>query len=109
MSTIALTLGHPENTTDPTLGPHAQSKAQAILSQLAEIDQQLEEARRDGMAKIVDGMQVDFAVQKNMLIAEGSRLLRALSVVSGLPLVYDSYLGVRLTAPSFTRPLMVLG
>jgi hypothetical protein len=109
MSTIALALGHPEETPDPTLGPNAQSIAEGILAQLTDLDSQIADTRRDGMALEIDGMKVDFFNHRTLLLQEGSRLLRELAMVTGLPLVYDRYTGRAVTATNPNSTFVVLG
>lgn len=105
---ITLTLGHPADSIDPILGPTAATVAATILNELDGIDQQIIDARGDSMAREIDGIKVDFTAQLVELRAEGSRLLKQLARVSGLPLVYDRYTG-RSIQVSVVPPYMVLG
>lgn len=106
--TIALTLGYPEGTPDPTLGPQSLETTNRLLTELETIDQQIADARRDSMAEEIDGMKVNFSAHIAELKADGSRLLRQIANVSGMALKFDRYTG-RYVRGSNTSPFVVLG
>lgn len=90
---ISLQLGYPDDSVEPSLDTARVAKANEIISQLEAIDLALASARLDSMAIQVDKLTVDYAKHIALLKAEGSRLLKELSNLSGLPLVYDRYYG----------------
>lgn len=68
-------------------------KALNICTRLDEIDTQLKDAITDSMAVSVDTLGVNYPQHIGLLKAEGTRLLRQLSNMCKLPLMYDRYLG----------------
>lgn len=91
--TISLQLGYTNEDLEPTLPDARLAKAKDLMAQLNAIDTALASATLDSMAVQVDKLTVDFAKHIALLKLEGSRLLKELANVSGLPIVYDRYYG----------------
>ena len=93
MSNIYIQLGYNDSKLEPTLDEARTAKANALCSQLEAIDTALASAVLDSMAMAVGELKVDYAKHIALLKLEGSRLLKELSNVSGLPIAYDRYYG----------------
>lgn len=90
---IALQLGHPSNVLDPVLDVARASRANDLIAQLNAIDVALTAARIDSMATAVGELKVNYAQHIGLLKAEGSRLLKELSNLTGLAVAYDRFSG----------------
>lgn len=101
---LGYTLGTPVNV--PEFSSEQQLVILDVISRLDAIDAELEANRKDSMALDVGGVRVDFNRNIQITRAEGSRLLRLLSQLSGIPLAYDRYLG-RHPGDSSVTPLAV--
>lgn len=103
---ISLQLGYPDGSVEPSLDTARAAKANEIITQLVAIDLALASARLDSMAVQVDKLAVDYVQHMALLKAEGSRLLKELSNVSGLAVVYDRYYGISEVAAKKLSPYM---
>ena len=63
----------------------------AILTQLATIDTQLQDARTDSMAMAVGNLKLSYSQHVAHLKSEGSRHLKELSNLVGVAIVFDKY------------------
>lgn len=91
--TISLQLGYTNEDLEPTLTGVRLAKANDLIAQLNAIDAALASATLDSMAVQVDKLTVDYARHLALLKLEGSRILKELSNISGIPVVYDRYYG----------------
>lgn len=91
--TISLQLGYTNEDIEPTLSDARLAKANDLIAQLNAIDTALASATLDSMAVAVGELKVDYARHIALLKLEGSRLLKELSNISGIPIVYDRYYG----------------
>ena len=71
--------------------PQSIERINQINNEITAIDLRLEEARSDSMAVKVDDLNVDYKQHVQHLLSEGSRLLKELSFIVDLPLVYNRY------------------
>ncbi len=90
---LALLLGHSVDMHNPVLSFDRQQRVDRLLQDLQEIDEMLKNALRDSMAVEVGELTVNYGNHIAQLKNEGSTKLRELSVITGIPLLFDKYSG----------------
>lgn len=91
-------LGQPDTLVLPLLSVERQTDVDRLLAELADLDELLAAALRDSMAVKVGELTVDYARHITQLRQEGSGKLRLLSILSGVPLLFDKYTGRSVTS-----------
>lgn len=94
MKPISLHLGYPDLTHEPLLDVARQTRATEIGMTLEKIDGALGDAALDSMAVKIADATVDYVQHNGMLRMEGDRLLRELSNLARLPILYNRFTGV---------------
>ena len=61
------------------------------LLELVAIDTALREARLNSVAEMVGDMKLNYGAHMTFLRSEGSRLLKEIANLAGIPLAYDRY------------------
>jgi hypothetical protein len=97
--TICTKLGYPDDTREPTLTGDRLAERDRIITALTGVDTLIQQACTDGMAEKVGDLSLDFAKQVKMLLYRGSALLKELSTLAGLPIIYDKYTQTALWVP----------
>ncbi len=95
---LALLLGHTEDTPLPLLSVARQQEVDRVILELTELDTLIAAALRDSMAIEVGDLKVNYDAHIAHLRGEASNKLRLLSVLTGLPLLFDRYSGRDLSA-----------
>lgn len=90
---ISAYLGYPDDSLEPTWVSGRQILIEAVLVRLKEIDKAIDAGTTDSMAVKVGELSVDYSRHLMILKAEGTRKLKELAVLSGLPVLYDKYSG----------------
>lgn len=103
---ISTYLGYHDETLEPILVPGRQTLVDALLLRLSEIDLAIDTGTTDSMALKVGELSVDYNRHLMILKAEGSRKLKELANLSGLPVLYDKYSG-RSAIAGASSPLVV--
>lgn len=67
------------------------ARVDSIMSELAIVDEKILLSLDDSMALKVDSIEVDFQQHYKHLLVEGTKLLRELSNITGIPIFYDKY------------------
>lgn len=92
---IRLRLGYVDDAEDPVLSTERQALVDDILFKLDQVDDQLEQVMADANAVKLDTLEVNQMQHIGVLNGYGSKLLKRLAQLSGLEVIYDSYLGTR--------------
>lgn len=93
LTTISYQLGYLDDSRDPVILASRQAVVDQHLTSLELKDTQIAAALEDAAATQVGDLKVDFQKQIGLLKEEGSRLLKNLAVLVGLPLRYDRFSG----------------
>ena len=89
--TLREQLGYWDALADPVLSPDRLQTAQAIVTRLTEVDTLIAQALPDSMAAKVGELVLNYPQHLVSLKLEGSRLLRHLAALTGLPVKHDRY------------------
>lgn len=68
------------------------ARIDSLLTALSVVDTSLNSVMTDGMAERVGDLQLNYSKYLAMLRNEGSRILREIASLSGIPLRYDRFL-----------------
>lgn len=90
--TISSQLGYPTDDLEPVLETTRALQANSLMTQLAAIDAALSVSTLDSMAVEVGDLKVNYTRNIQLMKLEGSRLLKQLANLSGLPVLYDRFL-----------------
>lgn len=86
--------------------PRVTTNIMTLCTRLTVIDSQIDTGLTDSMAVTVGELSVDFGRHIQLLKQEGSRILKTISAMSGIPIKYDRYLG-RSPGEVTTSPMSV--
>ena len=90
--TISAHLGYLNDALEPPLTPSRLALCNVLVGHLDSINAALAQNSLDSMAVSVGELQTNYGLNINAMKAEGTRLLRQLSQIAGLPIIYDPYL-----------------
>ena len=88
---ICSQLGYPADELEPTLVGPRLDRALEIQVRLEAVDLALFQGTIDGMAQQVEKLGLNYSTQRVLLLQEAQSLLMALSVLAGLPILYNRY------------------
>ena len=91
MGIIRVQLGFNEDLPDPDLPTAVAERVDSVLVQLDAVDDALSTAVLDSMAVKVGDLEVNYSQHIAELEHRGTRLLRHLSALTGLPIAYDRF------------------
>jgi hypothetical protein len=76
----------------PNYADEDRTAIQALLDEIADIENQIKTNTADSMAESVGGLKVNFTRNIMLLQAEGHRKLTLLARLSGVPIKFDRFL-----------------
>ena len=88
---ISAYLGYWNDDLEPNLSPSRLGLCNVLIGHLVSIDSALAQNTLDSMAVSVGELQTNYGLNIAVMKSEGTRLLRQLSQLSGLPIIYDPY------------------
>lgn len=92
--------------TEPEVLPRVSTNILYLCTRLTVIDGQIDTGLTDSMAVTVGELSVDFGRHIQLLKQEGSRILKQIAAMSGIPINYDRYLG-RSPDQATTSPMSI--